>query len=125
MARRRHYPPSQIRYWREHPVVGVRLSRELKEILDRVRGGRSYAELIKEVLNRTYEAYKKGYEDGYKRGYDDAWKVEHFTVPCPICGKPMLFSPRMPNWDEVRGILRNAFRDWRHVECGRRVGGRA
>jgi len=43
-----------------------------------------------------------------------------FTVPCPVCGKPMVFTHRDDNWPKVKAILREAFRDWAHVECLRK-----
>jgi len=43
-----------------------------------------------------------------------------FTVPCPVCGKPMVFTHRDDDWPKVRAVLREALRDWAHVECLRK-----
>jgi len=40
-----------------------------------------------------------------------------FTVPCSVCGKPMVFTHGDEDWPRVRAVLREAFRDWAHVEC--------
>jgi len=53
------------------------------------------------------------------RGLKDL-ELALFTVPCPVCGKPMVFTHRDDNWPKVKIILREAFRDWAHVECLRK-----
>lgn len=34
----RHYPPAYYRYRKNHPVISVILTKELKELLDREKG---------------------------------------------------------------------------------------
>jgi hypothetical protein len=54
MQRTRHYPPSQIKYQLEHPPVTVHLNKKLKEIMDAVKGQRSYAQFITEILEEKF-----------------------------------------------------------------------
>ncbi len=133
MARRRHYPPSQIRYWREHPVVGVRLSRELKELLDRVRGGRSYAELIKDVLMRTFDSHEKGYWEGFEDGARSVLEGDLFNLGedelsrygleyprCIYCGKPLYGVVVDKNDNMGKWVLEKiAEAGWHHKRCAR------
>lgn len=51
---KRRYPPSQIRYQMEHPPVTVHLNKRLKDILEKVKKNRSYAEVIRENLEGTF-----------------------------------------------------------------------
>ncbi|MEM0240906.1 MAG: hypothetical protein QXP29_05540 [Candidatus Nezhaarchaeales archaeon] len=34
-----YYPPFYYRYQKEHPAISIRLTKELKEPLDKVKGG--------------------------------------------------------------------------------------
>ena len=54
MQNKRRYPPSQIRYQSEHPAVTVHLSNKLKATLDKLKKNRSYAEVIRENLEGTF-----------------------------------------------------------------------
>lgn len=82
MSKSRHYPPSYMRYQIEHPPVTVHLSKKVKENLDAVRGNRSYAEVINEILDGTFNledevkrlplnesviSYARGFEEAEER----------------------------------------------------------
>ena len=54
MQRKRHYPPSQIKYQIEHPPVTVHLNKKLKEIPDTVKGPRSYAQVISDITDGKF-----------------------------------------------------------------------
>jgi len=60
-------PPSRIRYEKEHPMVSLRLTKELKEIVDRIKKetGKSYSKIVKEALINLAELGKK-IEEKYK-----------------------------------------------------------
>ena len=71
-------------------------------------------------LKKAGEEHSKELNEAYKRGYEDAMKIEHFTVQCPVCGKPMYFSSDDPEWEtEVKPELKRAFFNWRHESCMR------
>jgi hypothetical protein len=60
-------------------------------------------------------------EDRVKEGVELAF----FTVPCSICGKPMVFTHKDEDWEaKVRPTLLEAFRRWGHVCCLEVKGGR-
>ena len=82
MQKTRHYPPSQIKYQIEHPPVTVHLNKKLKQILDAVKGQRSYAQPIGDIiqekfnieeevkripLNEAIISYARGFEEAEER----------------------------------------------------------
>jgi len=223
MPKKRHYPPAHLRYQLQNPPVTIHLNKKLKENLDAIKGTKSYAQLMSEILERTFnleyeikrlpvneavisytrgfeeaeERYAQGgtctkcggevlylwndgkcnkchktttdpefshfrdkipvilttesdfekakvklpnleklsYENGRKRGYDDGrtegynngWKnayvkavaQERFTVPCAVCGKPMVLSGDVENWADLKKQLIECFKNWRHGNCHR------
>lgn len=48
----KHKPPSRVRYEQAHPMIGVRLTRTMKDILDKRKSeeNKSYAQIIREIL---------------------------------------------------------------------------
>jgi ssDNA-binding Zn-finger/Zn-ribbon topoisomerase 1 len=81
MKRTRHYPPSQIKYQIEHPPVTVHLNKKLKEILDAVKGQRSYAQVIIDLIGEKFnivEEIKRLPQNeaviSYARGFEEAEK---------------------------------------------------
>jgi hypothetical protein len=98
---------------------------------------------LKEELNSKYEeGYNDGYDDGYDEGrkftymlfIDDPWKFYDelrklkpdfepmlFTSPCYYCGKPMIFTHKLKNLQDVRRRLEDAFRTWYHGSCKPRM----
>lgn len=117
---KRHYPPAYYRYWRNHPAVTVRLTDDLKAHLDGYRVDLSYGKAIKKLLVERGD-YVKGYDEGYAKGweegFDEAFAIEHFWLPCMVCGEPMLLDSEAENWDEVKSVLRVAFKNWAHTAC--------
>ncbi len=82
MRRKKRQPPAKKRYDEKHPVVSVRLPRELKEFLDNHKENKSYAEMVKEGLEnaaKLQEQFEKGYEKG-RRDFE-IW------VYCSECGR--------------------------------------
>ena len=82
MPNTRHYPPSHLRYQLENPPVTIHLNRKLKNSLDAIKGTRSYAQLIGEILEGTFNledevkrlplneaviSYARGFEEAEER----------------------------------------------------------
>ena len=96
-----------------------------KEEFEKVRElasnmGTSISQLVKKAIMDLKRLEEEAYEKGFDEGFEGAGKeVEEFTVPCPKCKKPMLFSSRFKEeWEsEVKPILVKVFFDWAHVEC--------
>lgn len=70
------------RYDKKYPVVSVRISKELKEYIDKHRRNKSYSEIIKEALEKFHklheiaeknfwQGYEKGWQEGYEIGYQN------------------------------------------------------
>jgi hypothetical protein len=58
------------------------------------------------------------YEEVRPEAEDEGIEPVLFTLPCSVCGKPMLFTHKDENWSsEVRPILLEAFKGWGHVCC--------
>ena len=95
--------PSQVRYEKKHPLISVRLTKELKEMIDAVRGNMSYSDVIKLKLFESVEICKAA-ENRYK-----------ITIPCAVCGKPIEV---VPNGTIHQDIL-NRFKEkgWKHGTC--------
>lgn len=51
--------PSQIKYDLENPVVAVRLTKGWKGKLDKVRDGKPYSKIVKEILLEAVENSKQ------------------------------------------------------------------
>jgi len=82
--------------------------------------GRACHELeIDEFVENPRGFYEEVMKFAVLRGFKDL-ELALFTVPCPVCGKPMVFTHRDDDWPRVRAVLREAFRDWAHVKCLRK-----
>ncbi len=94
MPRSKHYPPSYIRYQIGHPPVTVHLSKKVKDNLDAVKGNRSYAEVINEILDGTfnleYEIKRLPVNEAvisYHRGFREAEDRYAQWGVCKKCGR--------------------------------------
>lgn len=92
MKNKRRYPPAQIRYQMEHPPVTVHLNNRLKNNLDKIKKNRSYAEVIKEIIEGTFnidqEIKTLPISEAviqYTRGYIEAEKKFAVTGECSKC----------------------------------------
>jgi hypothetical protein len=95
----------------------------------------SISDLVKRAIMDTGRLEKDVYEKGIRMGVDltvnyvldkvkkegplSIFHIEEFTVPCPKCGGPMLFSSRFKEqWEgKIKPILAKAFSNWAHVDC--------
>ncbi len=59
MVKHRHRSPSQDEYDKRNPPITVRLTRDMRNVLDRVRGDRPYSQATKDIL---VEKLKPGVE---------------------------------------------------------------
>jgi len=142
MMPRRKKKEKYIHKWlREHPQVRLYLTREehaeLKEIAK--ESGMSIKELVLDALRNAGRLYNKGRVAGIRmaldifiesprefydlakdraqeRGIKD-FEPMLFTVPCSVCGEPMVFHHQIPKSGVVRKVLREAFKLWYHPGC--------
>lgn len=94
MPKSRHYPPSHVRYQLEHPPVTVHLNKKVKENLDAIKGDRSYAQVITEILNDTFDLEKEIKRAPvsellvkYVNGFKEAEERYAQTGICRKCGR--------------------------------------
>ncbi len=99
MSPRKHIPPSRKRYVRENPTVSIRLTKDLKELLDEARGEASYGQFIKQLLLQQKGRIKHVFNEGYKKALED-WQI---FVPCDECKKkfPILADPEDGQYQAV------------------------
>jgi len=88
MRRRRKQPPAKKRYDEKYPVVSVRITKELKELLDKYRGSKSYAEVIKEGLENMGKLYEY-----YNQGYEKARQEYEIWAYCNVCNRAYPITP--------------------------------
>lgn len=59
MPSKKHYPPSYVRYQLKNPGITIHLNSKLKERLDAIKGDRSYAHIMSEILTNTFDMDKE------------------------------------------------------------------
>ncbi len=110
MASDKHYPPAYYRFREKHKTITVYVDNELKEKIDKMKGQKSYAQLIKEIL--TSPSYEKAFSDGYSKGYSDTKEKYGISVPCTICGKPIFATKGDEMYLHVVNFLKKE--GWHH-----------
>jgi hypothetical protein len=129
------------RWMKQHIRISFYFDREEYEKLKELASSKNMT--VKELLLDLMEGFDKYYEEVYGKGFDSGYEsalyelceypwnaynimrdtvgdreVALFTVPCSVCGKPMVFTHKDENWSsEVRPTLLEAFRRWGHVCC--------
>ena len=116
---KRPYPPSYYKYREKTPTISIKLTKKTKEALDKARGKMSYSEFLKSLVatdgaftrfekQRTQLASERA---ALEKERMELSKMEHFTVPCASCGKPLLFDSQDEKfWNEkVKPLLKKAF----------------
>ena len=116
MVKGKHIPPSRERYQESHPVVSIRVSRELYDELQAIKkkGKRSFADILKEGLGMEKATTERGYQVGYAKGYAEAKKRFCITYPCSVCHKPIELNSE-PEKEAARQAMVNA--KWGHTAC--------
>jgi len=113
---KRHYPPSKVKYQKNHPAVTVHFSLEELETIKQMAQlkKKSINTLIKETIG-VIRSRKHDYEDGRLAGFNEAREQYEITFPCSICGKPLTMHPNGKMHNEMRGIIKK--QGWAHGDC--------
>lgn len=122
------------RWLKEHPRVQAYVDKDDYEKVEELAKSMntSVSDLVKKAIvdlkHFKEETYEKGFDDGFafmqkeieRRGPFLSCGIEEFTVPCPKCEKPILFSSRDERFwrEEVKPRLLKAFSDYTHEGCG-------
>jgi hypothetical protein len=126
---KRPYPPSYYKYREKNPTISIKLTKKTKEALDKARGKMSYSEFLKSLVATDgafarFEKQRAQLESEravLEKERNEQSKMEHFTVPCSTCGKPLFFDNRNKEfWNKnIKPRLEEAFFDFWHVpHCG-------
>jgi Ribbon-helix-helix protein, copG family len=110
--KKRHRPPSRIRYDKTHPTVSIRVSQEmygqLKEL--RSKSGKSLGDILREALGKQAPSVKQAFTNGFMAA-QEKFRV---TYTCSKCGKPIeVTSPKEKR--AIASYMESNF--WVHVEC--------
>jgi hypothetical protein len=130
MKEKRHYPPSYYEYRKKNPTISIKLTKQTKDALDRVRGKMSYSGFLKSLVVQggAFTRFEKLRAQlatdraALEKEKGELARVERFTIPCPECGKPIVFDNQEggEQWNnEIKPILIKAFSNYYHVSnCG-------
>ena len=105
--------------WYDACIEASRLVTTNREEVEKLAEKKARELYNSKFMSQLNKARRKVWEDGYEKGYGDGYRVEHFTVPCCVCGGPTLItSENREQWEkEVKPILYKAFSNWGHKEC--------
>jgi len=108
----RNVPPSRKRYEERNPMISVRLTKSLRQVLDdfRKEAALSYPDIIKAGLKAA-----AGEWEASKEAWDDAEHKYMIAIPCSVCGKPMIMKPGSDMHKAAIDLLRA--KKWCHSEC--------
>lgn len=95
MAKPKHIPPSRKRYEESHPVIAIRVDRELYDKVKDIKEANdiSFADILKQGLGMQKAEAEKAYSKGRDAGQKEGRKFE--LGICDICKKPL-------HWDLSR-----------------------
>jgi predicted DNA-binding protein len=109
----RRKPPSRVRYEKTHPVVSARLGmddyKRLREILE--TEGKSFAQFLREIINKAKVKYSKAYQLGYNIGKGE-WQIWYH---CSICGERINVTPNGESHKALMEYLEGE--GWGHASC--------
>lgn len=121
-----HKPPSRMRYEATHPILSLRLSKDIRDILkQRLKDlGLSASEFIRMSLG-VLDVKLPGLEEIKMRarddGYSDGVSKSGIWYPCYICGERIAIQP---DSDSHRAILKYMkVNGWRHTSCSPKAKG--
>ena len=112
--RRKHVPPSRLRYETEKPTVSFRVRKDVKERLmkERSRSGLSLEAILVRGLDSERiekEAFRRGDRNGFLRAFG------RLAVPCYVCKQPVVVNVAEPEIKKL--ILGNLVGRFRHTGC--------
>jgi predicted DNA-binding protein len=101
--------PSRVKYEKEHPTISVRVSQELKEVLEKIKGktGNSYAEVIKAGLENAKELWEAAFLEGQN--------TSRIWYYCDKCGEKIPIAPKRKSHKAVIEYMGQ--HRWGHTAC--------
>lgn len=112
MKKKKHQPPSKIKYNTTHPTVSVRVSQDLYDQLKELRekSGKSLGDILREALKKQAPSVNQAFTNGYSKGAE-TYRV---TYACSICGKPIVVTTPQERADVASYMKQNG---WGHKSC--------
>ena len=125
MKKKRHKPPSRIRYEKNNPVISFRIKKELYNEFKAFLKDQelSIGDFFRIALKKQKATYKRADTGGYNRGYNDGknngaktaisiWRIWYY---CKICGEMIYITP---NSDPHKALI-NYMKEkgWGHAKC--------
>lgn len=111
--KRQRVPPSRQRYEESHPVVSVRIPREMREELQLVNtaSGMSVADVLRVGLDKARPAV----ENAFNLGFEDARVRYEVTYWCSRCEK---WDMSITTEKEKEAVAEFMYRQgWHHARC--------
>jgi xanthine dehydrogenase molybdopterin-binding subunit B len=114
---KRSVPPSRLRYEDANPAVTVRVSRELRDELARLKEehGLSLGDVLRIGLDKAKPQLEAARRRGEKKGYADAEEVYKVTYRCAGCGKRHLSITSAQAKEAADRMMYEA--GWRSTAC--------
>jgi len=112
MRKRKHQPPSKVKYNKSHPTVSIRVSSDLYAKLKdlREKSGKSLGDILREALSKQAPTAQRAFD----RGCAKAREIFQVTYACSVCGGLM----QVTSTDEKQAIARYMRESgWHHVNC--------
>ncbi|MEM3334286.1 MAG: hypothetical protein QW745_08860 [Thermoplasmata archaeon] len=107
-----YYPPSYYKYQEENPIITIRLTKNLREELDKVKGDMTYAQMIRKIIKKDFsEIYNKAYNEGYEKCFKE-YAIWYY---CYYCGKAIYIKPNSFAHNRIIKEFRQPI--WSHKEC--------
>ena len=117
MLKRKHKPPSRIKYEQSHPVISTRISAQLHEQLKEYLASReeSLADFIRESLGVQKPLIEEIEATAWNKGYDQAEEDYRIIYPCSKCGKGIEMLPGSSSHKAIIEYLKEW--GWVHKNC--------
>jgi len=109
--------PSQIRYEENNPTITFRVTKEEKELIERIAklSKRSVSTLVRMKLLDLEKEITLIYNQ-LKADADQKAKEKYaLSYPCPICGSMIIIRPNSKSHNEIKQYLKE--NGWAHADC--------
>jgi hypothetical protein len=90
--KKKRQPPSRVKYDKSHPVVSIRVSREMYEEIKSLQdiGGKSLGDILREALDKQEVIT----DTAYKNGFNIAKFLFGITFKCNICKQSIMVQDK-------------------------------
>jgi len=109
-VKRKHKPPSRIRYEQSHPSVSFRVTRDVYELLKqhlKDSGGISFGDFVKQSLG-----LREPNIEGIRKRAEEEYQIWYF---CVICGERVNIKPDGEAHKALIGYMKD--HRWGHTSC--------